>query len=270
VSAVHPRVGAHPNAFPRRDPLVADLERLQRLGIPRASLYARKIEKTGIEETREQCAATGVEITHVVHPAAFTLEDRAVWPEQSASLVASIEATATLGVPLLYITTGPAGSLLWDEALAALDEALQPARTAADAAGVRLLLETTNPQYADIDCLHTLRDTVDAAEALGLGVCLDIHATWTNPDLEAQINRAAPLTAIVQVADYVPPTRDLSRATPGDGVIPLERILGWVLATGYEGLFEVELVDNPPGPEGDAALARGIAHLSDILARLGA
>lgn len=36
----------------------------------------------------------------------------------------------------------------------------------------------------------------------------------------------------------------------------------------YDGLFEVELVDNPPGAEGDAALARGIARLGETLTRL--
>jgi sugar phosphate isomerase/epimerase len=62
----------------------------------------------------------------------------------------------------------------------------------------------------------------------------------------------------------------LARAVPGDGIIPLDRLIGRVLATGYDGNFDLELVDNPPGQAGDEALTRGVAELGALLERLGA
>lgn len=267
---MHPRVTAHPNAFPKSDPLAADLTRLRRLGIERHSLHRAKLEATGHEAARRLVRDSGIEVTHVIHSTMFTLEEPAAWPVEAGLLIDSIDTAAELGAPLLYGTTGPAGALEWDEAIARLDEALAAPRVHAAKRGVELLLETTNPQYADIDCLHTARDTLVAAERLGVGVCLDVAASWTEPDLAATIVRAAPLTRLVQVADYAPGTRTLARAVPGDGIVPLDRIIGRILDTGYTGLFDLELVDNPPGAAGDAALARGVAYLGALLERRGA
>ena len=61
------------------------------------------------------------------------------------------------------------------------------------------------------------------------------------------------------------------RAVPGDGAIPLERILGDVLDAGYTGVFDLELV----GPRIDAegarpATTRAAETLSRMLTKLGA
>jgi sugar phosphate isomerase/epimerase len=264
---VHPRITIHPNAFPRTDSLAEDLDHLRRLEMPRSSLHSRKLEATGQEAARELARASGIEFTHVIHAPMFTLERADLWDGERARLEASIDTAAAVGAPLLYGTTGPAGPLEWDEAIGRLDEALDGPREHAAERGIELLFETTNPQYHDIDCLHTARDTLVAAERLRTGVCLDLHASWTEPDLARTIDRAAPLTRLVQVADYAPGTRTLARATPGDGIVPLERLLARVLATGYAGDFDLELVDNPPGPPGDAALTRGVTYLGALLDR---
>jgi sugar phosphate isomerase/epimerase len=58
---------------------------------------------------------------------------------------------------------------------------------------------------------------------------------------------------------------------PGDGVIPLERLLGEVLAAGYTGLFDLELVGPRIAAEGPTqASARAAENLSEMLNRLGA
>jgi len=57
------------------------------------------------------------------------------------------------------------------------------------------------------------------------------------------------------------------RPPPGDGVMPLEQIIGWILEVGYEGIFDIELV--PPPDNDEAAQIRGAEHLSEILNRLG-
>ena len=267
---MHPRITTHSNAFPKTDPLAADLERLRRLGIDRHSLHRAKLEAEGHEAVRDRVTGSGVEITHLVHPAMFTLADPDAWPAEGQALIDSIDTAAALGVPVVYGTTGPAGGLTWERAVENLRRALVVPRSHARERGIGLLFETTNPQYADIDCFHSLRDTVTGAEAVGAGVCLDIHASWTEAGLDATIARAAPLIGLVQVSDYAPGSRTLDRAVPGEGVIPLERIIGWILATGYAGLFDIELVDNAGTSDRDRALALAVANLTTILERLGA
>jgi sugar phosphate isomerase/epimerase len=267
---MHPRITTHSNAFPKTDPLASDLARLRRLGIDRHSLHRAKLETEGHAAARALVGDSGVEITHLVHSNMFTLADPGAWPAEGQALIDSIDTAAELGVPVLYGTTGPAGGLTWEAAVEHLGRALIVPRAHARERGVRLLFETTNPQYADIDCFHSLRDTVIGAEAVGAGVCLDIHASWTEAGLDGTIARAAPLIGLVQVSDYAPGSRTLDRAVPGEGVIPLDRIIGWILATGYSGLFDIELVNGAGATDRDEALARAVTNLTAILERLGA
>jgi sugar phosphate isomerase/epimerase len=61
------------------------------------------------------------------------------------------------------------------------------------------------------------------------------------------------------------------RLVPGDGAIPLERLLAQLLDAGYPGPFDLELLGPEIDREGpDAALRRGADWLRAALARLGA
>ena len=78
------------------------------------------------------------------------------------------------------------------------------------------------------------------------------------------------MLAHVQVSDFVIGSLcSPDRAVPGDGDIPLARILANVLATGYEGAFELEMVGPRIESEGyDGAIRRGAAYLDRLLSDL--
>ena len=100
---------------------------------------------------------------------------------------------------------------------------------------------------ADRACVNTLGQALDLCEKLGagVGVAVDVYHTWWDPDLEGQIARAGRLGRILayHICDWLVPTTDLllDRGMMGDGVIDLPRIRGWVEATGFRGLHEVEI-----------------------------
>jgi len=53
---------------------------------------------------------------------------------------------------------------------------------------------------------------------------------------------------------------------PGDGDIPLRRIIGWLLDAGYRGVFDLELVGPAIEAEGyRGALERSCTYLSELL-----
>ena len=81
-----------------------------------------------------------------------------------------------------------------------------------------------------------------------------------------------PMTGLVQASDYVLGDRTAPcRAVPGDGAIPLERLLGDILDAGYTGVFDLELVGPRIEAEGNrAATRRAAERLSEILYRLRA
>jgi hypothetical protein len=74
------------------------------------------------------------------------------------------------------------------------------------------------------------------------------------------------------VGDYILGDRCVPcRAIVGEGVIPLKQIFGWVLETGYQGGFDLEMI----GPRIDQAgrveaLRRSGDKTGEILQELGA
>ena len=177
-----------------------------------------------------------------------------------------------LGAPLVVLTTGPAGSAPWEEAADTFAATMAPLVADAEDAGVALVLEHTNSLRADVGFVHTLRDAVDLARRVGLGVCVEVNACWGERDLAATLRDGADVLALVQVSDYaVGTTSTPDRLVPGDGDIPLRRILGDVLAAGYAGPFELELVGPRIDAEGYAsAITRSVEALSRLLDDLGA
>jgi sugar phosphate isomerase/epimerase len=134
------------------------------------------------------------------------------------------------------------------------------------------MIENAPPQYADLHIAHSLRDTVTLAEMAGIGVCIDLFSCWTEADLGNTIRRAIPACGLVQVSDYVCGDRALpARAVPGDGDMPLQRLLGWILDAGYQGVFDLELLGPRIDNEGHlAATGRAANAVAELLQALGA
>jgi sugar phosphate isomerase/epimerase len=160
--------------------------------------------------------------------------------------------------------------LTWEQAAERFAVLVAPCREQAAAAGVRLLVENASVFNADIHIAHTLTDTITLAELAGIGVCMDLHTCWVEAGLRELIERAVPLTGLVQVSDYVLGDRVAPcRAVPGDGAIPLERIIGDVIDAGYDGVFDLELVGPRIEAEGPrVATKRAAERLSVLLTKL--
>src|SRR5690606_35995437 len=113
--------------------------------------------------------------------------------------------------------------------------------------GVRLAIEPIHPMYcADRSVIVTLAQALDLAEAFPpeqVGVMIDAFHVWWDPDVEAQIARAAGRIAGFQVGDWLDPLPDvlLGRGLMGDGPIDFAALRRAVDAAGYTGPIEVEI-----------------------------
>jgi sugar phosphate isomerase/epimerase len=179
---------------------------------------------------------------------------------------------AALDAACVVFTTGPAGRRTWEDAAASLGEVLAPAVAQAAAAGIPLALEHTNSLRADVGFVHTLRDAIDLARALDTGVCMEINACWGERAINSSTRAGIDLIRLVQVSDYIVGTLTTpDRAVPGDGDIPLERIIGDLLDAGYQGVFDLEIIGPRIDAEGYAsAIPRAIDYMDALLAKLGA
>ncbi len=251
-------------------------EHLHALGAKRVSLLAGYLLAEGGEEAAQALVSSGgYGVETIVHPfqSGRQISTREVdWVAPRADLSRVIKIAADLGAKSIYMVTGGHGSLDWDEAAHAFAAAIAPCVAEAEAAGVQLMIETTNPFFADIHLAHSLADTIKLADIAGIGVCIDLFACWAEANLKALIAQAVPKCSIVQFSDYVYGDRTIpERAVPGDGAIPLERLVGWVLAAGYEGAFDLELGGPRIRAEGELTAARRASgYMTNLLNRLGA
>jgi len=211
-------------------------------------------------------------IAHLFMPGQQLTQDEASWQSARSELALLIAIAEKLGARSIYMLTGGHGSLTWEQAAEAFSAAVAPCVTQARDAGIALAIENASPLYADLHIAHSLRDTVALAEMAGIGVCIDLYGCWSEAALHTSIERAIPRCRVIQVSDYVYGDRALpARAVPGDGAVPLQRMLEWALAAGYTGAFDLELIGPRIDREGHlAAVRRAAEQVGKMLHSLGA
>jgi sugar phosphate isomerase/epimerase len=271
---MHPRISVNNICF-MLEPLSTQLAYWPQLGVERVSVLGPQLDGDGKALVQAALTAGRLQLETVVHPfsSVHALDSaKELLAEASDRLCARIDAAQELRATSIYMTTGGHGGLTWERAAAAFAAAIAPCVAQARDAGLALMIENAPPQYADLHIAHTLRDTVALAELAGIGVCIDLIGCWTEAGLNKLIAQAVPRCHLVQVSDYVLGDRTLpSRAVPGDGVMPLKRLLGAILDAGYTGAFELELLGPRIDQEGALpATRRAVEKLAELLHELGA
>jgi sugar phosphate isomerase/epimerase len=267
---VHPRISVSAISTSSWD-LDEDLAFYAQAGIDQVGVSLPKLERHGLEAGARKVAATGLRVTNLLARGPFTLAEADGWEAQQRRALAALDAAAVIGADCMVLTTGPAGQLSWEDAADALAAVLGPVVAGASRHTLPLALEHTNSLRPDVGFLHTLRDTIDVARQLGIGVCMEVNACWGERGLAQTIANGVDVLRLVQVSDYVIGTlRTPDRAVPGDGDIPLPRIVGQLLEAGYDGVFDIELI----GPRIEAesykrAVPRAVERVEALLAAAG-
>ena len=248
-------------------PLVEDLAFYARAGITNVGISVAKLERHGWDDGAARVVDAGLRVTNLIGLGPFQLAHPDRWSTQQERLIRALDVADRVQAECLVFTTGPAGPLPWDEAADALEAAMAPVLAESRARAVPFAIEHTNSLRVDVGFVHTLRDAIDLARRLGTGVCMEINACWAERDLATTIAHGVDTLRLVQVSDFAIGTLTTpARLVPGDGDIPLARILGAVLAAGYPGCFDLELIGPAITAEGyEAAIARSLDAVSALI-----
>lgn len=242
-----------------------------------AGLGARGIAPTieditafGPSESARALADAGLSVSTLTHRA-FGYATADEIPSARARLDDTIALAETIRAHSITMTTGGRGALTWNEAMEAFAGAIAPCVEHARDAGVLLAPESTSHLYADASIAHRLSDLVTIAKQAGTRLGIDIFACWFDSDIEQAIAAAGPLVAVAQLSDHVAGDRGLPcRAVPGDGMVSFERLLPAMIAAGFRGPFDLEIIGPRLEAEGRAAgLKRAAAHVGAILEQAG-
>lgn len=237
------------------------------LGANAISPGIEEVMAFGPDAARDLLRQAGLAVATLTHRS-FGFATPAAAEEARARLRATLAVAATIGAETITLTTGGRGTLPWTDAAQAFAAAIAPYADQARDAGIALSLEPTSHLYADVSIAHRLHDTVTLARMAGISVGIDLFACWTDADIDAALVKAGPLIALVQVSDQVAGDRALPcRAVPGDGMIPLDRLIAAIERTGFSGRYDLELIGPRIAAEGHLpALARAGERLGAMLA----
>lgn len=178
----------------------------------------------------------------------------------------TIDIAGEISARTITMTTGGRGALSWPQAAERFAEAMAPCAEAARAVGIRLGIEPTSHLYADASLAHRLADTTTLARKAGIDVTIDLFACWVDADIDTAIADAAPLTALVQVSDYVYGDRGLPcRGVPGDGAVPLDRLIPAIIRASFTGWFDLEIIGPRLQAEGEDT---GLRRAADFIGKL--
>ena len=247
-----------------------DLALWEVLGVGHVGLASWKLEPVGALAAARRAADRGLQVSSVL-ARGFDLADRASWPAHHDHLRACVEAARIVGCPTVSLLTGRNLGRTWAEHVDLFAAATADARTAAADASVMLALEHTYPLRADVGFVYTVRDAVHLARQLGMHVCVDLNPGWAERGVEETLAGAVRdgVISVVQVSDNSLDTRCTGqRLVPGDGIIPLERLLASVLRNGYLNAVELEIFGPAIEAEGyAAAITRGRSATAKLVAR---
>lgn len=269
---MHPRLSINQVCF-MSETTVEFVEHARALGAANVVLLSGSLLPDGaLDATRRLLGEEGPSVEAIHHRFGVFPDLQHDEGAAADTLMRVLAIGEALGARSIYMTTGGRGGLDWEGAAQRFADLVAPAAAAANGRGLNLLVETTSPFYVDRHIAHTLADTISLVERADIGICLELFYIWTEADLAGQFSRAMPRCKLVQVSDYVLGDHMMPcRAVPGDGAIPLRKILGDVLEAGYTGLFDIEII----GPRIDAeghlvATRRAIEHVGSILRACGA
>jgi sugar phosphate isomerase/epimerase len=253
----HPRISIN-SICSLYQPLGADIAMWADLGVGHVGLCSTKLEEEGWDQGLAMVREAGLRVSNIA--------------TENHVIADSLRFAAAVGAPTVYLCTGPASSPSWDESVESFCAVMSPLITLAGQLGVRLAVEPTLPLRTHRSFVLSLRDAFDLAHALGIAVVADINSCWYERQVDDQIRQNVESLALVQISDYVIGTFDSpNRAVPGEGDIPLTRLISTLLDAGYKGSFDLEIIGPRIEEEGYAsAIRRSLEWTTALLDQLGA
>ena len=238
-------------------------------------LWRDRVAELGLAATAAAVRAAGLQVSSLCRGGFFTHPDPQARAAALADNRAAVTEAAALGADALILVSGGLVPGSKDLALARrmIADAIADLVPFARQAGVKLGIEPLHPMFCADRCAITrLGEAVDLAlpfPADTVGVVVDTYHVWWDAQLAADLSRAAGRIVSYQLCDWILPLPSdvlLGRGHLGDGFIDFRLISSQVLASGYTGYAEVEILnqgiwDAPP----DETAAKVRSRFAELL-----
>src|SRR3954454_19617619 len=223
-----------------------DIHLLSRLGAPAVGVLRHKLAGPGAAVGAKLIADAGLGVSVLLGVGGFKLEQPSTWTSPMDDLRSALDDAATIGAGHLLLSSGPAGALSYEEAEVRFREILAGAIPEAADRGVPFAFEPNHALRVDLGYVHTLHDGLDLADEVDspwFSVIAEVNNCWIERRLYDNLATRSRRIGLVQINDFAAGTLSTPDRVPlGEGIIPLERMLGTLVHAGYPGYFEIEVV----------------------------
>lgn len=228
-----------------------DVDRYARLGVEMIEVCEEKLDEKRFAEQMEMIAAGNLKVS-AIQPLVRTFGSSQMQPQpkslhaRTARLRTSIERLAPFapGCPFILNTGAPEGGNIQGLIDIVIKEVSELAAFATRY-DVKLALEPLNPTAMNTETaiwtVSQAMDIIDKIDSDNVGLCLDLWNCWQDAEIIEEITRAGCRIFALQVSDWRMPRSGADRLIPGDGSIPLGRLLHKVHEAGYFGACTVEI-----------------------------
>jgi sugar phosphate isomerase/epimerase len=239
-------------------------------GIPAIGVWRRKLSDCGEEKAAELLQESGLRVSHLFWAGGFTGSDGRTFRASVEDATEAMRTAAGLGAGSLVVYSGARAGHTHNHARRLFRDALLELVPLAAELGLVLAVEPMHPGCAgEFTFLTSLDDSVSLLDAIGsdrVKIVLDTYHLGLDPSLVRRIPEIAPRLALVQLGDAkAAPEGEQNRCRLGEGVIPLEEIVDALIAAGYDGFYDVELLGEELENADYPSLLR---HAQDAFARL--
>ena len=229
----------------------ADLALFQKLGVRNIEVCEAKLDAGDPHPQIERLLSSGLKVSSV-QPRLHSLFPDRPRPEPSLprERMKRLAGTAALfgkyfpGSTLVTIPgAAPAGN--FQEAYRTAAYEYKELAKVAEQHGVRIALEPLNPVLMNVDTfLCTLAHAgrvIEAVDHPSFGLFVDVWHIWEDPAACDLITKYASRIYGVHISDWKTPRAVGDRYIPGEGEIPLVKLLKAIRQSGYQGAYTLEL-----------------------------
>lgn len=227
--------------------LTAEIASLVDHGVDAIAAWRPKVSDLGVEAAAAILRASGVRVSSVHWAGGFTGGDGRSFDESLEDAFEAIDMAEGLAAGALILHSGCRGGHTRSHATRLVCQALEVLAPRAACAGVVLALKPMHAAAATGGSFLTgLVDAVDFVNRFddaAVRMSFDLWHWADHPGLRAVLPRVAEVAAVVHVADRRgAPVPGGDRLPAGRGNLPLEDVLGDLLAAGFRGDVEFDPV----------------------------
>jgi sugar phosphate isomerase/epimerase len=226
--------------------LLDDVVHFRAEGVDAIGVWRRKVAEFGDERAIDLIRESGLTVASVSSAGGFTGYGGHSFMSSIEDALDALRLSGDLQAGSLVVVSGPRAGHTWNHARRLLCDALAKLGDAAARVNVPLALQPRHPCSAtDWSYLTTLDATLEVLNDLQhpfVGLAFDVFQMSNEPDLANRVSDALPWIKTVQLSDgTASPVSDHDRLLPGEGTLPLPRIVGELESGGYQGFYNIEL-----------------------------